>query len=138
MNDGVRTVELGAQSMDDRVLALSRRGHGSGDTVSAVRILQERGFRVGIQLMPGLPGDSPGQFRETINRVITLRPDMARLYPTVVVKGTELARRFTEEQYRPLALSEAVELCAESSVRLEARGIPVIRIGLMSSPTLLP
>ena len=134
---GVRCVELGAQSMDERVLELSRRGHSAEDTIRGVRTLREKGFRVGIQLMPGLPGDSPRRFRETISKVIALHPDMVRLYPAVVLRGTELARRFEAGRYRPLTLSAAVDLCAESCARLEARSIPVIRIGLMSSPSLL-
>ncbi|MDY6973130.1 MAG: radical SAM protein [Thermodesulfobacteriota bacterium] len=133
---GVLTVELGAQSMDNRVLTLSKRGHTAGDTVGAVHTLKELGFRVGIQLMPGLPGDSEEKFRATISQVIDLRPDMVRLYPALVIRGTELARWYGKSRFQPLGLEQAVEICMESCMRLEAEGIPVIRIGLMSSPTL--
>ena len=78
-DNGVSTVELGAQSMDDRVLELSKRGHSSGDTVRAVQSLKRYGFRVGIQLMPGLPGDSKEGFYSTIKKVIAMHPDMVRL-----------------------------------------------------------
>lgn len=134
---GVFTVELGTQSMDDRVLELSRRGHRAGDTVESVHLLKQHGFRVGIQLMPGLPGDSEERFMRTVEEVIKLRPDMARLYPTIVIKGTELAEWYREKKYHPLSLEEAVKICKESCTRLEGNGIPVIRIGLMSSPSLL-
>jgi histone acetyltransferase (RNA polymerase elongator complex component) len=83
---GVSTVELGVQSMDDRVLLLSNRGHTSQDTVNAFKILKRKGFTVGAQLMPGLPGDSQEIFMDTIEKVIDLRPDMARLYPTLVIR----------------------------------------------------
>ena len=134
---GVLTVELGAQSMDDRVLSLSQRGHSAEDTVSAVHILRRNGFRVGLQLMPGLPGDTKDTFRSTITQVVKLRPDMVRLYPAVVIQGTELARRHAQGRYQPLTLENAVDICMESCIRLESEGIPVIRIGLMSSPSLL-
>ena len=134
---GVLTVELGAQSMDAHVLKLSKRGHTAEDTVKAVRVLKRYGFRVGIQLMPGLPGDSRKTFRSTITKVIELRPKMTRLYPAIVIRGTELAYLFRKGRYEPLKLEAAVEICAEGCIRLENQGIPVIRIGLMSSPTLL-
>ncbi len=134
---GVSTVELGAQSMNDEVLVLSKRGHSARDTVEAVRLLKLHDFRVGIQLMPGLPGDSEERFLQTIDRVIELRPDMARLYPSIVIRGTEMAGLFLAQKYRPLCLEDAVRICEESCTRLEHCGIPVIRIGLMSSPTLL-
>lgn len=134
---GVTTVELGSQSMDDRVLELSRRGHTAGDTVEAVRLLRNRGFKVGIQLMPGLPGDSEESFMSTVEKVVRLHPDMVRLYPTVVIRGTELETWYKEMRYRPLSLEEAVRICRMSCVQLEREGIPVIRIGLMASPSLL-
>jgi len=132
----VATVELGVQSMDDRVLSLSQRGHTADDTVKAVRMLKDHGFRVGIQLMPGLPGDSKENFLATIEKVLALEPHMARLYPALVIKGTGLARMYAKGAYRPFSLHEAVNLCVESVIRLEKKGIPVIRIGLMNSPAL--
>jgi len=136
-DNGVTTVELGAQSMDDNVLVLSKRGHTAEDTAKAVQLLQRSGFRVGLQLMPGLPGDSEDIFYSTIAKVIDLRPDMVRLYPVVVIRGTELASLYEKGLYEPLDLDNAVAICMESCVRLEGQGIPVIRIGLMSSPSLL-
>lgn len=136
-NLGVSTVELGAQSMDDKVLGLSRRGHTAADTVASVEILKGYDFKVGIQLMPGLPGDSREGFFKTINDVIGLQPDMARLYPAIVIEGTELADWYNHKRYQPLTLEEAVLICGEACIRLEQNGIPVIRIGLMSSPSLL-
>jgi histone acetyltransferase (RNA polymerase elongator complex component) len=133
---GVSTVELGVQSMDDRVLALSRRGHLSEDVARSVALLKQYGFRVGVQLMPGLPGDNESTFRNTVKKVLELKPDMARIYPTVVIRGTELAALYEAGQYRALTLDEAVKMCGEACERLEGNGIPVIRIGLMSTPSL--
>src|SRR5512135_813618 len=86
----VETIELGAQSMDDRVLTLSGRGHTEADTVNAVTLLGEYSFTVGIQLMPGLPGDSARGFLNTVNKTIALKPDFVRLYPALVIKDTPL------------------------------------------------
>jgi len=134
---GVTTVELGVQSMNDRVLTLSERGHTAGDTVAAVQMLKDHGFKVGIQLMPGLPGDSREEFFATTRKVLALKPHMARLYPALVLKGTGLARMYGEGSYEPFSLKEAVKVCVESVILFEGNGIPVIRIGLMGSPSLL-
>ena len=132
---GVSTVELGTQSMDDEVLNLIHRGHTARDTVRSVSLLKEHGFRVGVQLMPGLPGDSEEGFLETVEKVRKLRPDMVRLYPAVVISDTEMARWWKEKRYQPLRLEQAARICAEGCIRLEGADIPVIRIRLMSSPT---
>ncbi len=132
----VETVELGAQSMDEEVLTLTRRGHGPADTARSVHLLRRHGFKVGIQLMPGLPGDSAEKWRATVCQIIDLRPDMVRLYPTVVIGGTVLAQWYRSGAYRAWSMEQALQACAESVLRFEDNGIPVIRIGLMSSPTL--
>jgi histone acetyltransferase (RNA polymerase elongator complex component) len=123
--------------MDDGVLLLSNRGHTSQDTINAFKILKRRGFTVGAQLMPGLPGDSQEIFMDTIEKVIDLRPDMARLYPTLVIRGTKLAQWYKQGRYAPMGLKDTINVCKEACIRLENAGIPVIRIGLMSSPSLL-
>jgi len=133
----VTTVELGVQSLDDGVLQRANRGHRASDSIDAVTALKKEGLRVGTQLMPGLPGDSPALFMDTIDQLIGLRPDMARLYPTLVIRGTELARWYLQGKFMPMGLEETVILCRDACVKLEDAGIPVIRIGLMSSPSLL-
>jgi histone acetyltransferase (RNA polymerase elongator complex component) len=133
---GVLTVELGVQSMDDNVLMLSKRGHSSSDVVKAVTLLKQSDFNVGIQLMPGLPGDTESTFINTIEKVLRLKPQMARLYPAIVIRETELASVFQAGGYSPLRLDEAIKICSAACERLEDQGIPVIRIGLMSSPSL--
>lgn len=133
---GVRTVELGVQSMNKRVLKKTRRGYGPGTVRSAAATLKEHGFRVGVQLMPGLPGDDRETFLSTIREVVEMAPDMVRLYPTLVLQGTALEGLFHQGLYRPLGLPEAVSLCAEACLFLENKGIPVIRMGLQASPAL--
>lgn len=133
---GVSTIELGVQSLDDDVLRLSRRGYAAGHVMESVHMIKKLGFKLGIQLMPGLPGDSKERFMETIQKVIAIKPDMVRLYPAIVIKDTELERLYHANEYKPLSLEEAVSICRESCIQLENQDIPVIRIGLMSSPSL--
>ena len=133
----VDTVELGVQSMDSEVLTLCKRGHTVQESIDAVRTLKGMGFRVGVQLMPGLPGDSESSFYDTISKIIELRPSMARIYPALVIEGTALADLYRAGKYRPLTLQDAVRICGSACRRLEEEGIPVIRMGLMSSPSLL-
>jgi histone acetyltransferase (RNA polymerase elongator complex component) len=130
---GVTTVEVGAQSLHDEVLLLSRRGHTAADSVRALALLKGKGFETGIHLMAGLPGDSPGRFAETIEQVIVLRPDMVRIHPTLVLRDTPLARTFREGNYLPLGLAEAVDLCKNALKALTAAGIAVIRLGLLTT-----
>lgn len=126
----VSIVELGVQSMDDRVLALAGRGHAAGDTITAVKLLKENGFTIGLQLMAGLPGDSEDIFMNTVNRVIGLKPDFVRIYPLLVIKGTPLEKLYKNGGYTPLSLDDAVLLCRNAFIRFEQAGIDVIRIGL--------
>jgi histone acetyltransferase (RNA polymerase elongator complex component) len=132
----VRTVELGAQSMDDEVLLLSGRGHTAAHTASAVTLLRERAFFVGLQLMPGLPGDTAARFHETVSRVISLKPDFVRLYPALVIRDTPLAELYLTGKYAPLSLDDAVDICRGAMERFEAAGIAVVRAGLQPTEEL--
>ena len=130
---GVTTIEVGAQSLDDEVLLHTRRGHTSADTVHALILLRERGFKTGIHLMAGLPGDNRDRFRQTISRVIDIRPDTVRIHPTIVLSDTALAAAFRKGRYLPLTLAEAVVQCKDALRELTAARIPVIRLGLQTT-----
>ena len=123
--------------MDDRVLTLSGRGHTEADTVNAVTLLKEYSFTVGLQLMPGLPGDSAHGFLNTVNKAIALKPDFVRLYPTLVIKDTPLEELYHAGRYAPLSFDEAVSLCRDALTRFGQKGIEVIRIGLQPTEELL-
>jgi histone acetyltransferase (RNA polymerase elongator complex component) len=132
----VATVELGVQSMDDEVLKISQRGYGRQEVIKAVRDLLQGNFEVGMQLMVGLPGDSAKRFETTVEAVIELRPHFVRLYPTLVIKGTALARWFRQGRYHPLSLEEAIAHTKGALQRFRQARIPVIRVGLQPTPTL--
>lgn len=126
----VNIIELGVQSLNDDVLRISQRGHDSLTVKKAISEIKESGFTLGVQLMIGLPGDTKEYFYETVNGVIKLQPDFIRLYPTLVIEGTELAHLYKQGKYKPLSLSEAIELSKIALVRFNENNIPVIRIGL--------
>ena len=126
----VETVELGAQSMDDGVLRLSERGHTAADVERASGLLRKRGFRLILQMMTGLPGSNPEKDIATAERLIALKPDGVRIYPTVIVRATDLYDQWQAGTYREHTVADAVAVCAEIVPRFEAAGIPVIRLGL--------
>jgi len=136
-NYPVTTVELGVQSMRDDVLALCRRGHTSTDVrdaVAGLRTLPE--LRLGLQMMIGLPGDSEAGALDSAVRIADLGPDFTRIYPTLVLEGSPLARWYSQGRYTPLSLTAAVDLARRISGIFQSRGIPVIRMGLQPTEEL--
>jgi histone acetyltransferase (RNA polymerase elongator complex component) len=129
---GVKTIELGVQSMDDAVLANAVRGHSAADSEQAIRCVRDGGLNVGAQLMPGLPGDTPAKSYRSLKQVIAAGAHFLRLYPVIVLRGTELARRFQTGEYIPLTVDEGVQLCKVLLHEAMLAGVPVVRIGLQA------
>lgn len=127
---GVRTIELGAQSMDEEVLRRSGRGHTAAQTEAAARLVKGAGFELILQMMTGLPGDTKEKSLETARRILALAPDGVRIYPTVIVEGTPLEALWRRGDYREHTLAEAVDWCASLLPLFAAAGVPVIRLGL--------
>ena len=135
-NFGVRTVELGVQSMNDKVLELSERGHSAADVRLAAARLKARPFSLGVQLMPGLPGETTRIFMQTVHQVIRLAPDFVRIYPALVISNTGLERLYNASAYQPLSMNRAIALTARARSLFVKEGIEVIRMGLQPSETL--
>ncbi|MBR5773255.1 MAG: radical SAM protein [Clostridia bacterium] len=129
---GVTSIELGAQSMDDGVLELNRRGHDSRCVETASELIRSNGFELGLQMMTGMYGSDDEKDILTAQKIIALRPDTVRIYPTVVIKGTPLAELYRRGEYTPPILDGAVTLCAKLLMMFENQGIRVIRLGLHS------
>lgn len=127
---GVRLVELGVQSLDDRVLEAAGRGHTAADVVQAMKQLRDYDFKTGLQLMVGMPLQSFSSLQDTVAQVIKLQPDIARIYPLLVIKGTPLAESWTKGEFQPLGLEEAVRQSAWVYDQLTTNGIKIIRVGL--------
>ena len=127
---GAETIELGAQSMDDRVLRLTERGHTARDVERASKLVKDAGFQLILQMMTGLPGSSDESDIETARRLIALGPDGVRVYPTVIVRDTALCDMWRAGEYKEHTVEDAVRVCAKIVPLFEKAGIPVIRLGL--------
>lgn len=129
---GVSAIELGCQSMDDEVLLLNKRGHTESDVIKAVRLIKARGFELGLQMMTGLYGDTDEKAIKTAEKIIALCPDTVRIYPTILLEGTDLCELYRKGLYAPQTVEEAAELCKKLLLMFEKEGIRVIRLGLHS------
>jgi len=132
----VTTVELGVQSLDDRVLSECRRGHTPADAAAAIDRIRSVGCRIGMQLMIGLPGQGRASVLETASLAADLAPDFVRIYPTLVLEGSPLAERYRKGRFLPLSLEDAVEQAAAAYRLFAERGIPVVRMGLQPTADL--
>lgn len=127
---GVNAVELGVQSMDDEVLELNNRKHTSDDVRRSAELIKTSGFELGVQMMTGLLGDTLEKSLYTTDELISLKPHTARVYPTVILKGTMLGDMFERGEFDTFSLERTVELCSEIYRRFVENNIKVIRLGL--------
>lgn len=133
----VTVIELGAQSLRDDVLKLSKRGHTAKDVETASKMILDYGFTLGLQMMIGLPGDTLEKSLYTANRIIQFGAEQTRIYPTLVIRGTKLEKLFLNNKYKPLSLAEAVNWSKKLLLIFEKAGVEVIRLGLHPSEGLL-
>jgi elongator complex protein 3 len=113
---GTTRVELGIQMLSDEIYRLVRRGHTVADVVNATALLKKHGFKVHYHLMPGLPGSTPEKDLELSEMLFSddrFRPDGMKLYPTMVVEGTELEKWYREGKYQPYSVETMVNLMAD-------------------------
>ncbi|MCX6250143.1 MAG: hypothetical protein NTX61_05255 [Bacteroidetes bacterium] len=123
--------------MDDEVLTYAFRGHTASDTETASKMIKERGFSLGLQMMIGLPGDSEETDLMTVEKFIEMDVDFVRVYPVLVIRDTSLETLFNAGKYRPLTLEEAIHRAKTVLLAFEEHDIPVIRMGLHPSDGLL-
>lgn len=133
----VKTIELGAQSMDDEVLKRSGRGHTSADTVRASAMILREGFSLGLQMMIGLPGDSPERSVATAKKIAELGAKETRIYPVIVIRNTPLENLFRKGSFIPLDLEEAINITKNVVRIFDESDVRIIRIGLHPSEGLL-
>ena len=133
----VETVELGIQSTDEEVLKLAGRECPLDVIQSAVDKIHKTRFRLGLQLMPGLPGDNEQKFQKSVDNVISLKPSFVRIYPTLVIKNTGIFDMYQQGTYTPWSLERMIEAVKEAVVKFEQAGIKVIRVGLHPDPSLM-
>lgn len=133
----VKTIELGAQSFDEEVLKQSFRGHTAVQTENAAKMILANGFKLGLQMMIGLPGDSLEKSIATAKKIIQLGANSTRIYPTVVIKGTALHQWFEQGKFQVLNMEEAVGQTKQILPLFEDAGVEVLRVGLHPSEGLL-
>ena len=134
---GVTSIELGAQSMDNSVLELNKRGHSAQDVENASKLIKSYGFSLGLQMMTGLYGSDFETDIETAKRFIQLKPDTVRIYPTVIMNGTDLACYYQNGSFKPYTLEQSVSLCARLILMFAKVNINIIRLGLHYSDSLV-
>lgn len=133
----VTSIELGAQSLCDDVLVANNRGHNSSDVLYASKLIKEYGFSLGLQMMTGLYMSSKEKDIYTAKKIVEIKPDTVRIYPTITMKNTQLEKLYNSGDYIVQTLSDAVSLCAELLLMFEENDIRVIRLGLHHSESLI-
>jgi histone acetyltransferase (RNA polymerase elongator complex component) len=134
----VSIIELGVQSMDDEVLFLSNRGHTVQDVYRSSKLIKENGFVLGLQMMVGLPGDHEESDIRTAEEFAAIGPDMARIYPALIIKDTYMEHMYKTNQYQPLSVDEAVDICSKVYLKLIRADIDIIRVGLQATENIRP
>ena len=129
----VETIELGVQSANDYILKRANRGHSFADVKKASKLIRWYGFKLGHQMMVGLPESTRIDEINTAKELIKLKPKMVRIYPVLVIKNTKLEKEFLEEEYTPLTVVQAVETCKELVLMFNQKKIEVIRVGLQNT-----
>lgn len=129
----VKTIELGVQSTNDYILKRAERGHTFNDVKKASKLIRRYGFKLGHQMMVGLPESTRLDELNTAKELIKLKPKLVRIYPVLVIKNTKLEKEFEEGQYTPITLNQAVETCKELVYLFNNKKVDVIRIGLQNT-----
>ncbi len=127
---GVKSIELGAQSMSDVVLKATQRGHSATDVVNASILIRQHGFRLGLQMMVGLPSDDANTALQTAQMIINLGADETRIYPLLVIKNTQLEQLYLEGKYVPLTLEETIEATVPIYELFLNHDVTVLKVGL--------
>jgi histone acetyltransferase (RNA polymerase elongator complex component) len=135
-DQGVRTIEFGTPTFNDRILARLSRGHSSEDSRNSVRLMKEEGFETGMQVMVGLPGETADDLRETVSAITSLAPSFLRIYPLVVIEGTPLFEQFSSGDFIPDTIEAAVAKAAFIYASAWEQGIVTIKMGLTENPSL--
>ncbi|HCQ5431821.1 TPA: radical SAM protein [Clostridioides difficile] len=126
-------IELGVQSLDEKVLLDSIRGHQSEIVYKSSKMIKNSGIKLGLQMMIGLPADTEEKCIFTAKKFVELKPDCVRVYPTLVVKDTGLEKLMEQNKYSPFTLEESVNIVKKVLVLFYVNNINVIRVGLQAT-----
>ncbi len=126
----VLDIELGAQSTNDDVLRLSGRGHNREAILAASKKIKQYGFRLGLQMMIGLPGDTKEKALQTARDIIDFGAETTRIYPTLVVSDTPLAKLYQQGKYSPISIGTAIEWTKDIYTLFFKNNVTVLKVGL--------
>ncbi|MBE6070965.1 MAG: radical SAM protein [Clostridium butyricum] len=132
----VDIIELGVQSLDEDVLKKAGRGHTVEDVIKASKLIKEYGIVLGHQIMPGLPGDTFDTDIKTVKLSLQMKPDICRIYPSLVIKDTPMETMYKRNIYTPYTLEEAVDISKVMYDMYKSSGVNVIRIGLQPTDSI--
>ena len=132
----VKTIELGVQSTNNYILKKSKRGHTYEDVKKASKLIRRHGFVLGHQMMIGMLDSTKLDEIRTAKELIKLKPKIVRIYPVLVIKGTELEEQMEKGEYTPLTVGQAVDRTKEVMTLFNNKKIDVIRIGLQNTDTI--
>ncbi len=132
----VSIIELGVQSMDEDVLLTANRGHKASCVAESAKLIKENGFKLGLQMMIGLPQDSEDKISHTVDSFVKLKPDFVRIYPVLVIRETELELMLNKGLYKPWEIERAAQAAKNAYKIFTENNIEVIRIGLQASDTI--
>ena len=130
IQNNVSTIELGVQSLDDEVLATVQRGYTSQQVYDACSLIRKAGIRLGMQMMVGLPNDTPEKCLYTAKQIVQCGAENTRIYPTLVIQHTKLADWYNKGIYKPLALNDAIQWVKPILYHFETNNVTVLRVGL--------
>ena len=130
---GVKTIELGVQSMNDEILDKAKRGHTRDDVINASNLIRQYGIRLGHQIMIGLPYSSINSEVYTIKECLKLEPEQLRIYPVYVIEDSELYDMYEAGEYKALEIGEAVDRCVAVIHECQKTNVQIIRLGLQST-----
>ena len=132
----VDIIELGVQSLDDKVLHAAGRGHTAEDVRRASELIRKYDITLGHQIMPGLPRDNFERDIETVKKSLEMKPDICRIYPSLVIKDTPMEIMYNNGIYKPYSLEEAVDVCKVMYKMYTDAGVQVIRVGLQPTDSI--
>jgi radical SAM enzyme (TIGR01210 family) len=129
----VGIIEIGVQSLDEEVLKISERGHSPEDVYKASKLIREFGFKLGLQMMVGLPCDNIYKDIYTAEKIIDMKPDFVRIYPTLTIKDTYMEQMYRDGIYQPPSIDETVQICKKLYIMFTKSNIRIIRMGLQAT-----
>ncbi|MFX1594920.1 MAG: tRNA uridine(34) 5-carboxymethylaminomethyl modification radical SAM/GNAT enzyme Elp3, partial [Promethearchaeota archaeon] len=127
LNYGTTRVEIGIQTVYDEIYDLIKRAHTTKDSIEAIRIARDAGLKINAHIMPNLPGSNYSRDIELFNKLFSnsnYRPDMLKIYPTLVINGTELYNWWKDGKYSPYSNKDLIDLIAKAKTNLP----PYVRI----------